>query len=117
MILPNADAAEISESKVLQYLLNLEHRDGRGKAIFFQEFGFSVSAWQILIQALKEHARVHPVSETGSNDFGVKYTVDGELETPNGERPNIRVIWFVATDEAVPRLVTAHPLARSLKVE
>lgn len=117
MKLPNVDAAEVPGAKIASYLLNVEHRDGRGKALFFLEFGFSQERWQLLADALRQHSRSHEVSVTEQTEFGTKYTIDGELDTPTGATPNVRVVWFVESGDNEPRLVTAHPLSRREKVE
>jgi len=117
MWLPNVESAEVPRAKLVLYLLNPEHRDGRGKALFLAEFGFTQSNWEDLGNALKQHATVHEVSTMETTAFGVKYAIDGELETPTGDRPNIRVVWFVESDEDAPRLVTAFPIVRQRKME
>jgi hypothetical protein len=50
------------------------------------------------------------VTEIEGTPFGVSYAVEGPLATPDGRAPVVRVIWFISTDEVVPRLVTAYPL-------
>ena len=62
MKLPNFEMAEVPEAKVVSYLLSLEHRDGRGKALFFLKFGFSVRQWRVLAEAFKQHAVANDVS-------------------------------------------------------
>ena len=64
MKLPHADRPEISKAKVVQYLLSSTHRAGRGKARVFSAFGFQVSAWEALAQALQQHARDNIVTLT-----------------------------------------------------
>ena len=113
MRLPLVHIAEVPEAKVVDYLLNVEHEDGRGKAIFFKKFGFRAQAWEVLAQALKRHAELNDVAATVVTEFGVKYIVEGKLQAPGGETPNMRVVWFVETSSKGPRLVTAHALARS----
>ncbi len=117
MKLPNAELAEVPESKLVRYLLSLEHEDGRGKAQFFDEIGFRAENWGDLASALRVHALAHDVVLTQETEFGMKYIVDGEIDSPIGRRPNIRVVWFVERGEQMPRLVTAHPLARKSGME
>jgi hypothetical protein len=117
MMLPNIDQAEVPESKIVLYLLSLEHKDGKSKAQFFREFGFEPQHWKQLIGALKRHATRCEVASTEKTEFGMKYVIDGELETPSGARPNVRVVWFVEAGEEAPRLVTDHPLARKPGME
>ncbi len=56
MKLPNRDKAIVPEAKITGYLLDMEHENGHGKAVFFIHFGFSVAKWDILAQALIRHA-------------------------------------------------------------
>ena len=41
--LPHAEQAIAVEEKFTTYLLDETHQEGRGKALFFQHFGFSVA--------------------------------------------------------------------------
>jgi filamentous hemagglutinin len=103
--LPGAHLAIIEERKLTQYLLASGHPAGGAKAAFFEGFGFSAAQWQTLRDALHAHlrsARIVAVSET---EFGRKYTLEGSLTAPDGRKPQVRAIWFVATGEVAPRLV------------
>jgi hypothetical protein len=51
----------VERSKIEDYLLHPVK--GRGKAAFFEAFGFSLADWQGLRDALLEHADTHPVAE------------------------------------------------------
>jgi hypothetical protein len=53
MRLPNAENAEIPESKITKYLLSTTHRAGKSKASFFMQFGFDLDHWKALALALK----------------------------------------------------------------
>jgi hypothetical protein len=108
--LPNVEQAVAPEEKFTTYLLDETHQEGRGKALFFQHFGFSVAEWDVLAQALIEHAHEHEVVKTENTRFGTRYVVEGELNTPTERRPSVRVVWFVRIGEITPRLVTAYPL-------
>jgi hypothetical protein len=108
--LPNHDQAVVPREKIVNYLLSLVHRDGRSKALFFSGFGFSVDAWQTLADALLRHAADHEVAKIEPSSFGIRYIVEGELHAPDGRTPLVRVVWFIGTDEELPRLATAYPL-------
>jgi len=112
MTLPNCEAALIPKEKITGYLLSTTHRDGRHKAAFFMACGFSIGRWQQLAQALRQHAADGEVTKKEETPFGVRYTVEGALHTPEGRSVNLRVIWFVEQGEVLPRLVTAYPLPR-----
>ncbi|HUT55058.1 MAG TPA: hypothetical protein VM658_16840 [bacterium] len=87
MKLPGLDQAEVKKDKIAGYLLSPSHRTGRGKAEFFSGFGFSSERWDRLARALVTHAAVNEVATVEENQFGTRYTIEGELETPDGRRP------------------------------
>jgi len=108
--LPNAESAVVEQEKVCGYLLNTRHRYGAAKAKFFTEFGFTLESWEVLAEALREHARLHDVSKEKETGFGPRYEVDGELAAADGRRPCVRTVWQIDHGDTVPRLITAHPL-------
>ena len=110
MRLPHAEEAKVEQRKIVEYLLCASHPDGAAKAEFFGRFGFAVERWEILAQALRRHGQVHSVGKRVESDYGVRYSVDGWLETPDGRRPSVRTVWIVEKDSNVPRLITAHPV-------
>ncbi len=110
MKLQNLEEAIVPPEKIRDYLLNLFHDEGRGKAIFFMHFGFSVAKWELLARSLIRHAHDHDVTKTEVTSFGTRYVVEGDLHTPSGETPQVRVVWFISLDETDPRLVTAYAL-------
>lgn len=59
MKLPNLGKAVVPKEKITEYLLNVDHEHGRGKALFFTHFGFSVAQWKQLAEAFIEHAPMH----------------------------------------------------------
>ena len=112
MRLPNAEKAEITEAKVVRYLLSTTHRAGKSKAAFFMQFGFTVTRWQELADALKQHAVNNDITIEEKTIFGSRYVIEGRLEAPDGTWLNVRSAWFMDDDSDVPRFVTAHPLRR-----
>jgi hypothetical protein len=107
--LPNADHEEVRREKLVKYLLSRAHPDGAGKAAFYERFGFSADALEVLRDALLEHARQHEVVDTGTSDFGARFTVEGPLRSPDGRNPLERSVWFIDAGAVTPRLVTAYP--------
>ncbi|MGE3152328.1 MAG: DUF6883 domain-containing protein [Nitrospiraceae bacterium] len=114
MKLPHADRLEIPKAKVVQYLLSSTHRAGRGKAGFFSACGFQVSKWDVLAQALRQHARDNVVSFTEDIPFGLRYVIEGPLVAPNGRQLQVRTVRFIDEGGQVPRFVTAYPLKRRM---
>jgi hypothetical protein len=112
MRLPNVEKAEITEAKVVRYLLSTTHRAGKSKAAFFMQFGFTVARWRELADALKQHAINNDVTIEERTIFGSRYVIEGRLEAPDGTWLNVRSAWFIDNAGDVPRFVTAHPLRR-----
>ena len=106
--LPDAHLAIIEERKITHYLLASGHPAGRAKSAFFQSFGFRTTEWRNLRDALLDHARSARVISVSETQFGKKYILQGSLSAPDGRRPRVRAIWFVAAGETAPRLVTAY---------
>jgi len=108
--LPHHDLALTPREKLVAYLLSATHSQGRHKAAFFAEFGFSTENWEKLADSLKRHAEEHPVVKVETTNFGTRYVVEGIMETPDGRFPYIRTVWFVAEGEQIPRFVTSYPI-------
>ena len=109
MKLPNWENAVVAKSKIVDYLLSFAHEEGHPKAAFFSRFGFQADEWEKLADALIRHARANDVGSYVSSKYGMRYIVIGELETPDGRRPLVKVIWAVNMDSDRPRLITAYP--------
>ena len=109
MKLPGLKAAAVPKEKITSYLLSFTHRSGRSKAEFFSRFGFTTEDWHTLVDALIRHAEAHEVSNIENSVFGVKYIVEGTLDSPDGRNPTVQAVWFIAEGETAPRLVTAYP--------
>lgn len=110
MMLPDSDRAYVDKAKILEYLLSLSHPDGRSKATFFLRFGFTNDQWPVLADALLKVGHSNPVFSVVKSAYGLRYTVDGRLHSPDGRNPRVRTVWIVERSGAGPRLVTAYPI-------
>jgi len=54
--------------------------------------------------ALLEHGRVNPVANVVDNEFGKRYSVDGEIRSPDGRNPTIRTVWIVEAGLDIPHM-------------
>jgi hypothetical protein len=59
--------------------------------------------------ALVQVAFLNDVTAKVESTHGVKYIVDGRIETPVGRSPWVRTVWIVDHGQTAPRLVTAYP--------
>lgn len=94
MKLPKAHLAVIYEKKITDYLLNVQHPDGKSKAAFFIKGGFEIENWSALAHALLQHPFAHDVFPIQKTDHGVKYTVKCAMTTPSGRAPCIVSVWM-----------------------
>src|SRR5437868_626682 len=97
------------EAKIVNYLLSARHSGGRAKARFLESYGFRIQDWYALRDAVITHAMANDVAASHHTRFGTRYEIDGPLPTPDGRAPIVRVVWFVQTQENLPRLVTLVP--------
>ena len=99
----------VAESKVVDYLLNPVK--SRGKAGFLLRLGCRPEEWQVLAEAFREQARGNPVVNTVVSPYGMRYSVDGLLQTPDPREalPAIRTVW-IQEDDSRARLIAAHPI-------
>ena len=71
MPIPDAQQAVVTDAKVRDYRLNLEHPDGGSKAVWFQSLGYDRDEWRILAGDLLALARDCEKFETETVRFGV----------------------------------------------
>ena len=102
MKLPNADQTIVPEAKITRYLLDLTSPKGKSKAVFFRAFGFTIEQWQVMADALKQHAATYEVASTEADEHGTRYVIEGVLNTPDGRNPQVRAVWIIREDETDP---------------
>ena len=106
MKLPNLTQAFVEDNKITAYLLSEENSGG--KASFFVAFGFSLAQPAVLRSALLAHAATHEVARVAESVHGIKYVIDGKMQTPDGRTPQVRSVWIVDRGQDAPRLITAY---------
>jgi hypothetical protein len=74
------------------------------------KFGFNLENWQVLSMALKNQAAANEVASTVESVYGIRYAVDGKLETPDKRNPMVRTVWIIGKGDIEPRLITVHPV-------
>jgi hypothetical protein len=108
--LPQVKEAVIPRNKIENYLLDLGHPIGGGKAKFFIHFGFRREKWEVLANALRKHVQENPTAWAMSDSDGTVYLIEGPLETPSGRRPRVRAVWLQETGALAARFISAYPL-------
>lgn len=108
-MLPNLDCAFVEQKKIQDYLLNLNHQTGWGKAKYFLALGFNAVAWQDFERALRRHPELNSVVDQKTDEYGTRYVVDCNFPAADGSSPCIRTVWEIQPHQPCPRLITAHP--------
>ena len=109
MRLPNAYLAMVEREKITEYLLSSNSTDSQHKADFFSRFGFNSGHWHDFARALVNQGAEHEVVRLVETVYGLRYHVDGIIETPDGRNPRVRTVWQVDVRSDFPRLITAYP--------
>jgi len=110
MKLPNWENAYIPPPKLNAYLLSETHSVGKSKARFLRAAGFDETNAGVLEQSLLAIARSEDVKEVVSSPHGIKYIIEGALQTPTGSLVQARTVWIIDTGQDRPRFVTAYPV-------
>ena len=108
--LPNRESAYVAEPKLEGYLLSENHPIGRAKALLLRNLGYDYTNVKLLEQGLIAVAHEQPVVEVIESEYGVKYVIDGVLQTPSGSALQLRTVWIIDAGEERPRFVTAYPV-------
>jgi hypothetical protein len=109
MKIPNAEHAIIDQRKLVDYLLNPEHRRGASKATLLNMFGYTATNWDRLAADLRrDHLTVDAAVER-ETPYGKRYEIHAMLTTPTGRLLMARSIWQIDTGTSIPRLITLYP--------
>ena len=112
MKLPNARQARVQREKITGYPLAENPEAGRGNPNFFVRFGFRPDNWREFADALLAVGRGCDVVDILETSFGIKYVIEGQVETPDGRNPQVRTVWQIDWGKDYPRLVSAYPKPR-----
>jgi hypothetical protein len=108
MKLPNGDLAVVSDKKLFDYLLNLNHPVGGPHAKLFELlFGINRGNAEELRTALLIAAREGEAMPGKPSPFGDKYEVRFQM-TGKRKAHTVLSVWIVLTGSRVPHLVTAY---------
>ena len=100
----------IENKKVIDYLLNVAHPDGSGKARLFIRYGFHPRNPGDFIKSVIAHAHLSEIVAQFETPFGRKIILQGNLETPSKRKLMIKSIWILAMES--PILVTLYPIKK-----
>lgn len=109
MPLPNCENAYIADAKIYKYLLNINHPEGKGKAQFYEQIGYTATNGEELRDSLLRLACSGIVTGELPNRIGHKYIVVGSINAPNGKTYQLLTVWAIEPPGNEPRLITAYP--------
>ena len=108
MKLPNGERAVVSDEKLFQYLLNLNHPVGGPHAQLFDHLlGINLANPEPLRSALLTAAREQEATAGKTSAFGKKYEIRFEM-TGKRRSHTVLSVWIVPKGIEVPHLVTAY---------
>lgn len=110
MKLPGYNSVFISKVKLTDYVLSETHTTGKSKAKFFRKLGFFETNVGLFEKALRKLIKSEEVKDEIVSEYGIKYIVDGKINTPIGKTVRIRTIWIIENGQKRPRFVTVYPL-------
>ncbi len=99
----------IPEEKVRDYLLSPDHPSGKYKARWFISKGYTPEFPAELEETIVEIAEDGTVQNEIKTEFGVKYIVIGEVESPTGVAISLVTVWIEENESERIRFVTAYP--------
>lgn len=108
MKLSNVEHAIIQKEKFTHYLLLLTSEDGKSKAEYFRKIGFNETNLKDFEYALLTVAANNEVKTIEKYKFGVKYVIEGLMDSPSGKKVMVRTVWSIDKGEKNPRFVTAY---------
>ncbi len=110
MKLTNRENAHIPPGKITAYLLSETHSVGKSKAKLLRSMGFHEGNAVLLEKGLLTIAHSGDLIDSILSPHGVKYVIDGTLQTPDGGYIRMRTIWIIDEGGDKPRFVTAYPV-------
>jgi hypothetical protein len=107
--LPNGEKACVPQAKLSGYLLSETHPVGKSKARVFRSLGFHDDNLDALTNELLSLAQKGEVVVAEPSLYGIKYVVEGMINTPSGRAVRMRSVWLIEKNDLAPRLITAYP--------
>lgn len=108
-MLPNREKAEISDEKLLDYLLNPDHPKGGSKAFAFRNvLGYTKENAQDLASAFREGLNSWKATERKPQKHGRPYEVKMLLSGPTGRQATVKTGWIMDNGSDHPRLTSAY---------
>jgi len=109
MKLPNSANAKIDPDKLVNYLLNKNHKRGRTKALLLAKFGYQADSWQQLDSDIREYHLNAEADVVRQTMYGIRYEIRAPMQAPDGRTLIIKTVWQIDEGTDFPRLITLFP--------
>ncbi|WPF88227.1 DUF6883 domain-containing protein [Cyanobacterium aponinum AL20118] len=106
MQIPNFDLAIIEKSKIIDYLLNINHKRGGSKAKISLNYGYSPENWQQLESDIRKFHLNAEVSIIKETSYGIRYEIIPEILTPIHKPLLMKSVWQIDKGTEIPLLIT-----------
>ncbi|MEJ7823651.1 MAG: DUF6883 domain-containing protein [Chitinophagaceae bacterium] len=106
--MPNNEQSIVVDKKITEYLLSDSHEIGKHKANFFKRFGFDISDIETFKHSLIQHSVEREIEQTKNTEYGNKYELKCEFQTPDERNPCIVTVWIIENGKQKPTLITAY---------
>lgn len=100
----------IEDSKITEYLLNVNHPEGGTKAAYFIQHGFNPEQPKVMKQFLLTHLLQRSSVEIVETRFGTKHILTGKIKFPDDDEFILRSVWMKPAKENILKFVTAYPI-------
>ncbi len=109
-LLPNLEQAAIRVEKLRDYALNMEHPDGRHKAIVFKEaLGIERRHADVLVELFRSTLPSAPAQPGKSDEYGDSWTTYHHIIGMNGQSAVVTVAWIFKKEQSqMPQLVSCY---------
>lgn len=109
-MIPLSNRVRVDKRKIINYLLDDNNPQNKGKALFFENVGYdktdSDDSLRKAIEKIPKNGKF--VSRT-ENFAGKKYEICGKIIAPNGKTYQLTTVWIVENNIDELRFVTAYP--------
>jgi hypothetical protein len=104
---------EIDPRKFVEYSMNPDHPDNRGKWMAFATLGYNVEssqcrniAAQDVIDQLRQGFANEPTIPGEACDLGLRFKVRVRIKGPNRKEGTLVTSWQIDNGKDIPRLIT-----------
>jgi len=106
---PEIDQLKVPVEKLLNYALNVDHKEGKHKARLFKAaLGIEAKQWRYLAYQLCEEMKDAKLEVTHVTEHGIKHRAFLQIAGLNGKMCKVRTAWIISPNEPA-KLVTAYP--------